>query len=99
MSESGSGCFPCDDALLTDVNALRYPWRAKAGDYVNENPGTIHTLWMGEDAEVLFNVTGSIEFFNSDGELREIMDLFSFWRMYVEHCQEKGVQPNEKLWY
>ncbi len=54
---------------------------------------------MGEGAEVLFNVTGSIEFFNNDGELREIMDLFSFWRMYVEHCKDKGLQVNEKLWF
>ncbi|OQU96236.1 ChrR Cupin-like domain-containing protein [Cladophialophora immunda] len=76
-----------------------YPWKAKAGDYITENPGTIHTLWMGEGAEVLFNVMGSIEFFHDDNSLREIMDGFSFWRMYVEHCEKSGIQPNEKLWY
>ncbi|KIW21673.1 hypothetical protein PV08_02253 [Exophiala spinifera] len=76
-----------------------YGWTAKAGDYINENPGTIHTLWMGRDSEVMFNVTGSIEFFNDNGELREIMDLFSFWRMYVDHCHKKGVPANENLWF
>ena len=54
---------------------------------------------MGENAEVLFDVMGSIEFFNEDNSLREIMDGFSFWRMYVEHCASRGITPNEKLWY
>lgn len=72
---------------------------AKTGDYVTENPGTIHTLWMGEDSEVLFNVMGSIEFFNDDNTLRETMDGFSFWRMYLEHCEKEGIKPNQKLWY
>lgn len=54
---------------------------------------------MGAGSEVLFHVLGSIEFFNDDGTLREIMDGFSFWRMYVEHCEKNGMQPNRKLWY
>jgi 2,4'-dihydroxyacetophenone dioxygenase len=41
---------------------------------------------MGENSEVMFNVVGSIEFYNEDNTLREIMDGFSFWRMYEEHC-------------
>ena len=47
----------------------------------------------------MFNVVGSIEFYNDDNTLREIMDGFSFWRMYEEHCEKKGVKPNLKLWY
>lgn len=77
----------------------RYNWTAKPGDYVTEVPGTIHTLYMGAGSEVLFNVVGSIEFFNEDNTLREIMDGFSFWRMYVEHCEKNGITPNKKLWY
>lgn len=77
----------------------RYKWVAKPGDYVTEVPGTIHTLYMGEGSEVLFNVVGSIEFFNEDNTLREIMDGFSFWRMYVEHCEKLGKKPNKSLWY
>ncbi|KAI1342466.1 hypothetical protein F5Y15DRAFT_305111 [Xylariaceae sp. FL0016] len=76
-----------------------YEWTGKPGDYITEMPGTIHTLWMGEGSEVMFNVVGSIEFFNDDNTLRETLDSFSFWRMYVEHCQERGIKPNEKLWY
>ena len=76
-----------------------YDWVGKPGDYVTEVPGTIHTLYMGEQSEVMFNVVGSIEFYNDDNTLREIMDGFSFWRMYEEHCEKKGVKPNKGLWY
>ncbi|KAK5312884.1 hypothetical protein LTR93_011155 [Exophiala xenobiotica] len=76
-----------------------YGWKAQQGDYITETPGTIHTLWMDEESEVLFTVMGSIEFFNDDNTLREIMDGFSFWRMYFEHCEKHGIKPNEELWY
>ncbi|KIX08472.1 uncharacterized protein Z518_03128 [Rhinocladiella mackenziei CBS 650.93] len=76
-----------------------YGWKAQPGDYITETPGTIHTLWMSEESEILFTVMGSIEFFNDDNTLREIMDGFSFWRMYIEHCEKHGLEPNEKLWY
>lgn len=62
-----------------------------------ENHRTIHTLFMGDDSEILFNVLGSIEFFNDDNSLRKIMDNFSFWRMYVEYCAEKGIEPDTGL--
>lgn len=82
------------------INALlRYSWRGNTGDYVVEVPGTIHTLFMGAGSEVVFDVTGSIEFFNEDNTLREIMDGFSFWRMYEEHCEKLGKKPNLGLWY
>ncbi|ENH74704.1 hypothetical protein FOC1_g10003485 [Fusarium oxysporum f. sp. cubense race 1] len=76
-----------------------YGWVAGPGDYVVENPGTIHTLFMGAGAEVVFTITGSLEFFNDDDSLRETMDIFSFAELYYDHCKEKGVEPNEKLWY
>ena len=62
-------------------------------------PGTIHTLYMGKDSEVIFDVTGSIEFYNEDNTLREIMDGFSFWRMYVEHCHQNNLKVNTGLFY
>ncbi|EME80949.1 uncharacterized protein MYCFIDRAFT_26509 [Pseudocercospora fijiensis CIRAD86] len=76
-----------------------YSWKGKPGDYVTEMPGTIHTLYMGENSEVIFDVTGSIEFFNDDNTLRETMDGFSFWRMYEEHCKENNLKVNTGLWY
>lgn len=86
-------------AVTLSLTPTRYGWKAKKGDYICENPGTIHTLWMGENSEVLFNVMGSIEFFNEDNTLRETMDGFSFWRMYLEHCEQNGLTPNKNLFY
>lgn len=85
--------------MTLSLISSRYGWKAKKGDYICENPGTIHTLWMGENSEVLFNVMGSIEFFNEDNALRETMDGFSFWRMYLEHCEQNGLTPNKNLYY
>ncbi|EJT70809.1 hypothetical protein GGTG_11832 [Gaeumannomyces tritici R3-111a-1] len=76
-----------------------YDWVASVGDYVVENPGTIHTLFMSAGAEVVFTITGSLEFFNDDDSLRETMDCFSFAKRYHDHCKENGIEPNAKLWY
>jgi hypothetical protein len=54
---------------------------------------------MGAGSEVVFTITGSLEFFNDDDSLRETMDIFTFSKMYYDHCEEKGIEPNEKLWY
>ena len=87
------------DFFFSSTRYHEYDWVGKPGDYVTETPGTIHTLYMGEGSEVIFDVMGSIEFYNEDNTLREIMDGFSFWRMYEDHCEEKGVEPNKGLWY
>lgn len=54
---------------------------------------------MGAGAEVIFTVTGSLEFFNDDDSLRETMDIFSFAKLYYDHCESKGLKPNEGLWF
>src|SRR5262249_40059239 len=53
-----------------DWGYFEYDWVSRKGDYVVENPGTIHTLRMGEGAKVVYSVSGSIEFFNDDDSLR-----------------------------
>ena len=83
----------------TLISRYRYSWTGKPGDYVTEMPGTIHTLWLGENSEVIYDVTGSIEFFHDDNTLREIMDGFSFWRLYEEHCKKHNLKVNTGLWY
>jgi hypothetical protein len=44
-----------------DWGYFEYDWVARPGNYVVENPGTIHTLRMGEGAKVVYSVSGSIE--------------------------------------
>ncbi len=76
-----------------------YDWVARKGDYVVENPGTIHTLQMGDDAQVAYTVNGSIEFFNDDDSLRNTMDIFSFIDLYVKHCEKTGQKVDTRLFY
>lgn len=78
---------------------FEYDWNARKGDYVVENPGTIHTLRMGDDAQVVYTVNGSIEFFNEDDSLRNTMDVFSFIDLYVGHCQRTGAPVDGRLFY
>lgn len=77
----------------------RYDWVARPGDYVVENPGTIHTLHMTKDTEVVFTVSGSLEFFHDDDSLKNTMDVFSYAHLYYEHCEREGLTPNDGLWY
>lgn len=86
------------DSLAHDMY-YRYDWIARPGDYVVENPGTIHTLHMGKDAEVIFTVSGSLEYFHDDDSLKNTMDLFSYAHLYYEHCREKGIKPNDGIWF
>lgn len=95
-------CIPwevCRCPANVKLIQTRYDWVAKPGDYVVENPGTIHTLHMGKDAEVVFTVSGSLEFFHDDDSLKNTMDVFSYAHMYYEHCKVQGLEPNDGLWY
>ncbi|KXT18456.1 hypothetical protein AC579_8191 [Pseudocercospora musae] len=78
--ESRKGCYiiKLKTGLHAELGKHRHRGEGKPGDYITEMPGTIHTLYMGENSEVIFDVTGSIEFFNDDNTLRETMDGFSF---------------------
>jgi 2,4'-dihydroxyacetophenone dioxygenase len=76
-----------------------YDWVARPGDWVCENPGTIHTLSVEDNTDIVFTITGSIEFLNDDDSLKATLDIFSFAKLYYEHCKEKGIKPNETLWH
>ncbi|KAA8649368.1 2,4'-dihydroxyacetophenone dioxygenase family protein [Aspergillus tanneri] len=80
-------------------NYKEYDWVAKPGDYVVENPGTIHTLHMTKGTKVVFTISGSLEFFHDDGTLKNTMDIFSYAHLYYEHCKKQRLKPNDGLWY
>jgi 2,4'-dihydroxyacetophenone dioxygenase len=77
----------------------RYDWVARPGDWVCENPGTIHTLSVEDNTDIVFTITGSIEFLNDDDSLKFALDVFSFAKMYYDHCKEKSIKPNGALWH
>ena len=78
---------------------LRYGWTASAGDYVYETPGSIHSLEMKAGTEAVFTFAGSIEFLDDDDSVQNTMDVFSFAKLYYDHCAKKGIKPNDGLWY
>ena len=85
--------------LEGDWGYFEYDWCARPGDYVVENPGTIHTLRMGHGAKVTYSVSASIEFFDDDDSLRNTMDVFSFIDLYVEHRKRIGQPVDGRLFY
>lgn len=78
---------------------FEYDWVARPGDYVRENPGTIHTLHVMPDTEIVFTIQGSIEFLNDDDTLNNTMDVWSFLHLYEAFCQKNGLEVNERIFY
>jgi 2,4'-dihydroxyacetophenone dioxygenase len=74
-----------------------YDWVARPGDFVQENPGVIHTLTSDTGTKTLFYVGGSLEFYDEQDNLTNIMDVFSFLDMYINYCKENNLEVNERL--
>jgi hypothetical protein len=74
-----------------------YDWIARPGDFVQENPGVIHTLIAERGMKTLFFVNGSLEFYDERDALQNTMDVFSFLDMYLCHCESRGLAVNERL--
>ena len=48
---------------------LEHDWTARAGDYVYEPPGEVHTLVVGDQGMItIFNTTGSVIYVDVDGD-------------------------------
>jgi len=76
---------------------LEYDWIARAGSYVQESPGAIHTLVSDQGMKTMFWLNGSLEFFDESDNLLETLDVFWFIDHYVSYCREKGIPVNKKL--
>jgi 2,4'-dihydroxyacetophenone dioxygenase len=79
---------------------LEYDWIARAGSYVQESPGAVHTL-VSDDPngmKTLFVLNGSLEFVDENDNLLETLDVFWFINHYVSYCREQGIPINKKLW-
>ena len=65
---------------------LEHPWTAKAGDYVFEPPGDIHTLTVPEDCEELifiYLICGAVIAVDGDGRVTGFVDN---WTM-IDQCR------------
>ena len=76
---------------------LEYDWVARPGSYVQESPGTIHTLYSDEGMKTMFWLNGAIEFYDDDDKLLETLDVFWFIDHYLTHCRKFGLPINQKL--
>ena len=74
-----------------------YDWVAKPGDFVKEHPGVIHTLYSDTGCKVNFTLHSSLEFYDEQDELLDIMDVFSFLDLYIEHCKTNKTEINTNL--
>jgi 2,4'-dihydroxyacetophenone dioxygenase len=76
---------------------LEYDWVARAGSYVQESPGAIHTLVSDEGMKTIFWLNGALEFFDDRDNLVETLDVFWMMDHFLSYCREHGQSINQKL--
>ncbi len=75
---------------------LERDWTARAGTFVYEPPGDIHTLVSGEEGmTTLFLLEGIVEYLNEDGSVLYQDDVFTKYDRYMMYCREQGIEPQE----
>ena len=74
---------------------LEHDWIARPGSYVFEPAGGAHTLEvLGDETMVtLFVVSGVIQYLDDDGSVVQQDDLGSRRRLYLDFCDEHGIEP------
>jgi 2,4'-dihydroxyacetophenone dioxygenase len=72
---------------------LEHDWVARAGMYVFEPPGEVHTLVVDDDDEMitLFHVSGALIYYNEAGECSGHDDVHTKLEMCRRHFAETGL--------
>lgn len=75
---------------------LEHDWVAKAGSFVYEPPGEIHTLVVDEAADApqmitLFNIHGAMVYLDEAGRTTGYEDVFTKIEMCRRHYREVGL--------
>jgi quercetin dioxygenase-like cupin family protein len=76
---------------------VEYDWVARAGDFIHESPGVIHTLVSDEGTKTVFFLSGPLEFYDDDGNHVLTHDVFYLIDLYLSYCREHGIPVNETL--
>ncbi|MBW0114297.1 2,4'-dihydroxyacetophenone dioxygenase family protein [Pseudonocardia abyssalis] len=76
---------------------LEYDWVSRAGDFVEEYPGAVHTLYTENGFEGFFVINGSLEYVDEEGAVVDTHDVFWFIDHYLRHCKENGLPVNKAL--
>ncbi|MFD0691813.1 2,4'-dihydroxyacetophenone dioxygenase family protein [Actinomadura fibrosa] len=73
-------------------------WRYKeygvdyvAGTFIHEPPGSIHTLTIEEDSDILFVIEGAFIEYDANGNISGIVDGESTLNAYYALCDAAGV--------
>jgi hypothetical protein len=75
-----------------------HDWTARAGDFVYEPVGDVHTLVADGATDenpmlTLFSIHGDIEYVDENGDLLYIENAESKLRRYLDHCESQGITP------
>jgi 2,4'-dihydroxyacetophenone dioxygenase len=76
---------------------LEYDWVARPGSYIHESPGVIHTLEAGPGMKTFFAINGALEYFDADGNLTLLQDVFWAINLYLTYCKERSIPKNDAL--
>jgi hypothetical protein len=73
---------------------LEHGWVARAGSYVYEPAGDVHTLVTLGDEEMitLFSVHGPVEYLGPGGEVATVETAETKLRRYVDFCDSHDLQ-------
>lgn len=74
---------------------LEREWVARAGTFIYEPPGDIHTLVVdgAEEMLTLFILEGVIQYLDDDDNIIYQDDVFSKLDRYLTFCREQGIEP------
>ena len=74
-----------------------HDWLAKAGSFVYEPAGHIHTLFIDPQVghmTAVFHVYGPVIHLDPDGNVTSYDDVYLRLDRYLKHCREKGVDES-----
>ena len=72
---------------------LEHECVARTGDIVQETPGSVHTLVLKEETDILFFVLGALEYIDREGHTLAHEDWLSIARKYWDFCSSRGLNP------
>jgi 2,4'-dihydroxyacetophenone dioxygenase len=70
---------------------LEHEWVSRTGDLVQETPGSVHTLVLAEETEILFIIDGALEYLDSQGRTLAHEDWRSITDKYLDFCNQHGL--------
>jgi hypothetical protein len=79
---------------------LERAWEARAGTFVYEPPGDIHTLVVegSEEMQTLFILEGVIQYLDDSDQIIYQDDVFSKLDRYLTYCRKNGVEPLDLIY-